>query len=109
MYNLPEGVHQVVWDAGTVADGEEVIFWGVDGQRDVPSGMTNVTIDNAYAASGAVDLSYRGAWTQIVGGGSSSLSEQSNTSSYFNKTVAVSQSAGASLSFSGKGTFCVLA
>lgn len=104
LYNLPDGIHQVVWDAGTVADGEEVIFWGVDGQRDVPSGMTNVTVDNAYAAGGAVSLTYEGTWTQVVGGGSSTLSEQSNTASYFNKTVAVSQSAGASVSFSGKGS-----
>ncbi|KAK4683860.1 hypothetical protein P7C73_g6355, partial [Tremellales sp. Uapishka_1] len=101
LYDLPLGVHEVVWTAGSLDAGQQVVFWGVDATRPAESGMTNVTIDNTYSRSSPqVDLTYSGLWQSLT----SALSEQESLSGCLNETLAVSTTIGSSVTFTGAGS-----
>ncbi|WVN88021.1 uncharacterized protein L203_103220 [Cryptococcus depauperatus CBS 7841] len=102
--SLPFGTHVVTWSSGPVASGEKVIFWGIKGSRPSPSG-TNVTFDDTYLASDVASFEYKGDWTHLGSGAGmqTSLSEAGNLSNDFNKTLAITQKKGASVTFSGSG------
>ena len=103
LYNLPLGVHQVLWDSGPIPDGEQVVFWGVQGERRSPNGAANVTVDDTFADSAgegskvalAVSWEYGGYWKEVV--------DEDDASGAFNKTLAVTDKEGASVVFSAKG------
>ncbi|RXK38482.1 hypothetical protein M231_04247 [Tremella mesenterica] len=104
LYNLPDGIHRVNWNTNVIPAEQNVIFWGLDGVREVEGTATNVTIDDSYAAGGPVHVGYEGTWSSVSSSSSSALSEQSEVSTFFNKTVAITQSSGSTLTFSGQGS-----
>jgi hypothetical protein len=68
LYNLPPGAHHVEWDSGEVPAGEQVIFWGFEGNRPASqSGMSNLTIDDSYRSGGGVELVWHGDWATTAG------------------------------------------
>ncbi|WVQ81145.1 hypothetical protein IAT38_003267 [Cryptococcus sp. DSM 104549] len=107
--SLPLGTHHVTWNSGVIPSGEQVIFWGVDGSRPGETG-TNVTVDNTFAAgagAGVVGMEYAGqGWTALGSGAGvqTSLSEASTLTYDFNKTLAITQTQGDSVTFSGTGS-----
>ncbi|OCF39411.1 hypothetical protein I317_06785 [Kwoniella heveanensis CBS 569] len=108
LYNLPWGIHDVLWNSGTIASGEQVIFWGIVADRPLESSsLSNVTIDDAYVpGDGAgVGLKFEGNWTHLGPSVSStSLVESEKITGNFNKTLAVTQGKGSSVTFSGAGS-----
>ncbi|WVQ93156.1 hypothetical protein IAU59_000220 [Kwoniella sp. CBS 9459] len=108
LYNLPLGVHNVIWDSGTIASGEQVIFWGIVADRPLESGgLSNVTIDDAYVPTdgAGVALKFDGDWTHLSPSVSStSFVESEKINGNFNKTLAVTQGKGCSIAFSGAGS-----
>lgn len=100
LYNLPLGLHNVRWDSGPVGENDQVIFWGIDGERPADgTGMTNITIDNTYARDGGIEFRFDGAWEQKSAGDSGGENMEGN----FNKTLATTSKLGASVSFTGTG------
>lgn len=107
------------WDSGPVSANanasDQVVFWGIEASRpSEPSGFSNVTIDDSYVSSpssSVVSLVYAGHWTHLDSSTASSNStEDSHLGNYFNQTLSVSQSATASVTFSGQGkTHCIIA
>ena len=96
-------MHDVTWSSGPVTNGSEVLFWGIEGTRQSLGGLTNVTVDDTYAKTGAIQIEWQAAWTHLENGQSSSLSELSTLGGDFNKTISVTQTSGASMTFSAAG------
>lgn len=102
--NLPAGTHQVQWNTGVISGGAEVIFSGITGGRQTEaSEMTNVTVDDAYAGTGSIGLSYTGEWTHLDQSSKLDTSEVGTLANNFNKTLAITQTLGAAVTFSGAG------
>ncbi|WWC91159.1 uncharacterized protein L201_006100 [Kwoniella dendrophila CBS 6074] len=108
VYNLPLGIHNVQWNAGTIQNGEQVMFWGIDGTRPIErSGYQNATIDDSFKPKDNtnVGLKYEGDWTHLnPTTRSDALSESGRLDGDFNKTLAITQSKGSAVTFSGSGT-----
>ncbi|WWD06813.1 hypothetical protein V865_004908 [Kwoniella europaea PYCC6329] len=108
LYNLPLGAHNVVWDSGTVPNGQQVIFWGIDGVRPPEAaGHSNVTIDDAFnpIENVNVGIRYEGDWTHLnPNAHSDALSESSKLDGDFNKTLAITQGKGSAVTFFGSGS-----
>jgi hypothetical protein len=62
-----------------------------------------VTIDDTYTENGGVDVTYQGDWIHLTNGVGSGLSEAAGLSNDFNKSLAITQSQAASVTFSGRG------
>ncbi|KAK8844013.1 hypothetical protein IAR55_006806 [Kwoniella newhampshirensis] len=113
MSNLPAGTHEVLWNSGSLASTDQVVFWGVDGARPADAScMTNVTIDNTYNHPGPVSVTYDSpgdveSWTYLSQGASSdssTFSEASHLDQDFNSTLAITQTKGAAVTFIGSGS-----
>ncbi|OXG15693.1 hypothetical protein C366_04285 [Cryptococcus neoformans Tu401-1] len=113
LLSLPSGSHQVMWNSGPIPPSEQVIFRGIEAQRPIELGGrgkgTNVTIDDTYTYGSypnLVDLEFEGDWTHLGSGAGmqTSLSEAGDLGNDFNKTLAVTNSKGASITFSGMGS-----
>ncbi|OCF79151.1 hypothetical protein I204_01098 [Kwoniella mangroviensis CBS 8886] len=108
LYNLPLGSHSVVWDSGTVPNGQQVIFWGIDGVRPPEqAGYSNVTIDDAFnpIENVNVGIRYEGDWTHLnPDAHSDALSESGKLDGDFNKTLAITQGKGSAVTFFGSGS-----
>ncbi|WWC98039.1 hypothetical protein V866_004928 [Kwoniella sp. B9012] len=108
LYNLPLGAHNVVWNSGTVPNGQQVIFWGIDGVRPPEAaGYSNVTIDDAFnpIENVNVGIRYEGDWTHLnPNAHSDALSESSKLDGDFNKTLSITQGKGSAVTFFGSGS-----
>ncbi|ORY33124.1 hypothetical protein BCR39DRAFT_332826 [Naematelia encephala] len=103
--DLPTGLHRLLWDSGEIQNGQEVIFWGIDGTRAADAGgMANVTIDDTFTREGSIQLDYQGDWSHLEQGASGTLSEVNGLSGDFNQTLSLTQSQGSSVSFSAPGS-----
>ena len=101
VFNLPLGLHNVQWESGPVGENDQLIFWGIDGDRksDV-QGSTNVTIDDTYSRDPSVSFRYEGAWDHFDG---KNKGTEVNLDQNFNSSLAVTSKTGASVSFTGTG------
>nr|XP_031861551.1 uncharacterized protein CI109_003155 [Kwoniella shandongensis]KAA5528623.1 hypothetical protein CI109_003155 [Kwoniella shandongensis] len=113
MSGLPFGVHQVEWNSGPLNTSDRLVLWGIDAVRLAEgSAMSNVTVDDTFTHSDPVSITYDSpdgneAWTHLADGTSSdqrSYSEVNVRDGYFNKTLAITQSKDASVTFSGSGS-----
>ncbi|WWC63966.1 uncharacterized protein I303_106572 [Kwoniella dejecticola CBS 10117] len=108
LYNLPTGMHSVRWDSGIVPNGEQVIFWGIDGTRPIESnGYSNITIDDAFKSVEDVNvgLRFEGDWTHLnPNTHSDALSESGKLDGDFDRTLALTQGKGSAVTFFGSGS-----
>ncbi|WWC73031.1 uncharacterized protein I206_106996 [Kwoniella pini CBS 10737] len=108
LYNLPTGLHNVKWDSGTVSNGQQVIFWGIDGTRPIVSnGYSNITIDDSFNTVDNVNvgLKYEGDWTHLnPNAHSDALSESGNLEDDLNKTLAITKTTGSAVTLMGSGS-----
>ncbi|WRT69125.1 uncharacterized protein IL334_006109 [Kwoniella shivajii] len=109
LYNLPQGLHNVLWNSGTIPIGEQVIFWGIDGIRPIEkTGFSNVTIDDSFVNSSEetnVGIRFEGDWTHLSSDvHSDALSESSKLDGDYNNTLAITQKTASAVTFFGTGS-----